>query len=55
MAEVKVGPRKLFEVFLDRCGFGLGRTKVHLRPHSENRCKLDVRIEQARNKKLSFS
>jgi len=55
IAEVEVGTRKLFEVFLDPRRFGFGRTKAHLNPHSRNRSKMDVRVDQARNKKLSFS
>src|SRR6266404_8354994 len=55
ITEVKVGTRKLFEVFLGPRRFGFGRTKVHLRPHSRNGSQVDVRVDQARNKKLSLS
>src|SRR5580704_6717047 len=55
IAEVKVGTRKLFDVFLYPSWFGFGWTKAHLWPRSRNRSKMDVRVDQAWNKKLAFS
>src|ERR1700719_1123096 len=37
IAEVEIGTRKLFEIFLDDCRLGFSLTKAHLRPHSRNR------------------
>src|SRR6267154_5885145 len=53
--EVEVGTRKLGKVFLDPRRLGFGWPEGYLRLQSGNGGKMDMRVDQAWNKKLSLS
>src|SRR5271165_3778043 len=55
VTEVQVGTRELLEVFTVHHRLGCVRTKAHLELHAGNRSKMDVRVNEAWNKKLSLS
>jgi len=51
VAVVEVGTRELFEILLDHLRLAFILIKVH----AGNRSEMDVRVDEARNQKLSFS
>ena len=55
VTEVQVGTRELLEVFTDHQRLGCIRTKAHLELHAGNRSKMDVRVNEAWDKKMSLS